>query len=103
MADITSIGNNMLGETEYRYENWIDPFLIGHWEIKDSPEIWSAYSVFAIYSDGYEAGISYRLTGDSLFTGMGDVNIIEKLTETELITRSANDSIRNHWLRTFWE
>jgi hypothetical protein len=85
------------------YEYHIDPMLIGRWEDKERPEIWVQYSGFDFFTDIYQEGISYHIKGDSLFTGLGEVYIIDKLTDTELLTRAAYDTFRYHWVRPHWE
>jgi hypothetical protein len=86
-------------ELKFIYENRIDPLLIGRWEEKESPEMWTFYNGQYYFGDGYEDGISYRLKDDTLFTGIGDTQVIEKLTENEFIVRDAAGTYKHHWIK----
>lgn len=87
------------GELKFIYENRIDPLMIGRWEAKDSPENWVFYNGLYYYGDGFEEGISYRISKDTLFTGLGDAQIIEKLTEQEFVVRDVENTYRNFWIK----
>jgi hypothetical protein len=87
------------GELKYVYDERIEPLLLGKWEAKGSPENWVSYDARFYYLDGFEDGISYRIQGDTMFTGMGDTQIIEKLMENEFIARDVEGTYTNHWLK----
>lgn len=89
--------------TDYPLWHEVDINLLGRWENENQPEFWVIFDAFKKYSDAYEYGIEYRISGDTIYSEGNPIMHISQLSPTSYLENAPDESYRRTWVKADFE